>query len=514
MEIDVAQFAAQIMQRPDPAALLIGFDGGAALLNHHRPAIFRDDLLSGVPVREPDYEMQRMAEQWRKLRLASDRERFMREHTRPIESDPDERAIECIANLVADNRIKAIIATDTSMQLFRSLNDLDVFMEPFSCPEAASAVLKEKISPRLLIDGGDLLIHGQLYPSMYGRPMAEMLPMRDAIKAYLRSFSHVYCWGWCDLNLPLDWIYPDNDRPQLTAIGSYTARCIRLSSDFTIVRGGRDSEYGATNEILYELANALEAPARPQREPRSQRAPQRRVRSGATAPRYLPEPYQPELPLLLLHEAAKTELLENLSKATVSVIGIEGELVRRRCAAWLAAAMRKSGRPSVSFEGNEVAVLARRVAMRLAADDSAWVIGNLTSDAGEPEMWSSILVPSVQRWCADAHREGQPDRRVALFVSTEVSKWAAGAFERERAVRVESFFASSFLTEDVVADWLVQNVGPLLTEDLAKGSSASTLARRMVDSARERASDADWLHDALDLWYLDVERAERRHDAG
>jgi hypothetical protein len=494
MIISVREFAANIKRhRSGSAVLLIGYDGGASLLNHTRPLKARDDLLENSPL-NPMFNMYDIQQAW--FRLYDRRHQFMLDHTTPADScEPDKQAIDCIAGLVSDNYIHAIVATDTKQVLYEELRARDVVMNRVEASGAHSKTLVSRLGERTLIDGGDLLLTG-FWPNMYDLSRMIIGEMQDGLCEFLAAYDRIYCWGWCGFNVQIGKVCPERTGSGFTAIGRYTSSCMTFP-DIDIVQGGAD-EANASNDILYELARHL-FPHRLARGSR-QRAS---TRSGGPA-----EPRPQEPPRVLLADEARAALAKETSRATVSFIGVEGELVRERCARWLSASWQSQGHRPLFYASGDVRSLACSVTVTEDIEDAVWLVGLLAGRAGEEPGWADVLLPHVRRWL-DGTPRGRPAREthVALFAAPAVADWAGRAFEGRGSVWIQSYFEATFLAEGAVVEWLLKNVNPLLRRELDHG--ALLLARHVVGSGR-RPGRADWLHWALDQWYEDILREQAR----
>src|SRR5262249_45581802 len=121
--IRVNEFAANITRHQGiPAALIIGLDGGASLLNHARPIKMRDDLLNDSAASSSTiFNQHAIGAAWRRWGR-DERQQFMKDHTGSEDlSVPDGRAIDCIAQMIEGNHIQVVVATDTGQVLFDEL---------------------------------------------------------------------------------------------------------------------------------------------------------------------------------------------------------------------------------------------------------------------------------------------------------------------------------------------------------------------------------------------------------
>lgn len=505
--MNVPEFA-EFMKHNSGVALLIGLDGGAAIMNHHRPSIIRDGLLQGASGTE--FKVGDISKAWSKLRYYNRRVEFLRTHT--LSSDapgPDTRAVECIARLVQAGYIRAIASTDTSTVLFKALQDCGIYnaADRVVCADLVPEAMEVREREKLFIDASELLFNG-FTCDRYGREGEALEKMREALKSLIGSYPRVYCWGWCMLNADIRDVCPDKVPPYyLTTIGSYTTAWLRVP--YNEVEGD-DNPALATNDIWYELDQLL-FPHRPVSGKRGKPSgrPPDRPGPGATDT----EPTSLKRPLLSVETL--NDLFKNVSDAAVSFVGVESASTRTRCAHWMATTLRQRQRSVLSCSSTDVEDLARFVTMISESKhtDSAWAVGVIGDVTGDTGRWSITLLPAVRRWRDLAQQKyGVEDYHVVLFVPVAVVEWATKLFPKEGRFWMKSFFTDDFLVAEVLTEWLVENVVPEVDELDSDG--AETLALKMVrDPLGPRR--ADWLHEAIDLWYLAIlRRAQGRVSLG
>jgi hypothetical protein len=503
--VNVQEFAGFLrIQKGTGTALLIGFDGGAALVNHHRPVMVRDAVCGSAATNA--FSLRHIKNAWRSGYMDyTTRDAFMRAHTTTTDAaEPDLGAIGCLARLVEQDYVRAVVSTDSSRVLYDSLTSCGVAIEQLICSSSVPKALQVRSNGKVFVDAGELLLTG-FDPDIYGRADVELGRMRDTLKEFLGSYRCLYCWGWCELNAQIDWVCPAKGLPYFTAIGDYTD--VTLQTDWNVVEGARDTDH-ATNDIWYELDRLLfparTAPARPT-------APRQ---SGPAPPVSLADRSAQRRPLL--SQETFRDLVDRVSGATVSFIGAESSSVRMRCAHWMATMLRQRGQQPLFCSSTDPADLGRFMTMigESGNNEMTWAIGVLDNGIGDRAQWASVLLPALRRWRELADKgSGTHDYHVVLFAPLPVADWVNAQFAREERFWVRSFFTPDFLVTEVVAEWLVENVGPLAEQ--LDSAGARTLALQMVNDANAVGGrPADWLHEAIDFWYLNTVRAAQGIDDG
>ncbi|CAM5519755.1 hypothetical protein [Streptomyces aurantiogriseus] len=468
-------------------ALIVGYDGGAALLNHARPQVFKNDLLLRV--------YRKVDRAWRSvLPDESHRSQWMVKHTSSPDGEPDAEALWCIARLVRDGYVHSIVATDNAGTFHRGLGELGVKMAKYECSENLPNVLpaKAKGPEPLFINAGEFLLYGCV-PDVRGNGAKHVGEMLEALKSFLDEFDAVYCWGWCNLNHQLDSIFL-NTNETLKVLGWYdtTETAIRITTNYdTVVCDG--SLDMATTDILHRLADELfdnekdpipTAPRQPSAEPVLAAVP-------TTAPRPL------------LSDELLADLVANVQQYRISYIGVDGELTRRRCFEWLTAELSGRGRDVFVRTDSDIRVLGRLATTLSGLDDNIWFIGQLNGDGTADRTWLSSLLSYAQRW--NGHGKGpknercDPASRIVLLLPAQAAGELQIALPPDGQTCIMSVFADSHLDQKTVVKYVDTTAGPPLAQ--LKTVEVMDLAERMIDQCRaDSSSPLDWLHDTLDLW--------------
>ncbi len=495
-DLDVKLFGAHLKVHPRDgtwrAALVVGFDGGAALLGHDGPEVFQDDLLV------PQYRRVEVA--WRSmLHDQKFRTDWMKKHTSSSSPNkkPDMKAMWCIARMVRDGYIRTIVATDNAGVFYNALTELGVTMTKYRCSEFLPNALPVKAagSGSLFIDGGELLLR-ECEPDSLGNESEHTVKVHRALQNYLAGFNAVYCWGWCNVNYSIKDILPVSSE-RLKILGWYesTLNGITLrSNEYSLVEcDGSGLPKTADTEIFHRLADELfddEEP--PNATARQQPAPE------STGP-VLPN----SIPWTLLSEEWRAQLVTNVERHRVSYVGVDGEVTRGYCFDWLAAELRGRGHNVVERADSDISALGKKATLMSGLDQDIWFIGRLNGNATIDQEWRSTLLSYSQHWngrsdAPEGERTGAGSRIVLLLPDMATTRLES-SMPKHGETCVMSVFDNSHLDQDTVINYVESTAGPPIADITAL--DVSRLAKRMID--RCRVSDApplDWLHDALDLW--------------
>lgn len=503
--MNVEEFARQVAinRSTGKAALIIGFDGGAALLRHSRPeamiAALQDDA-RGPLVRDPD-------SLWKGQPTTTARRKFLETHTRTNDISPDSRALHCIAGLLGRGYIRAIVATDTSRGLSGYLRGR-ISMEEFDSgtrPEKLKAIGNNLGEKPAFIDGAELLLYG-FNDSIYGLYQNMVNETRRALKEFLSGFDHILCWGWSDRNVYLNTICDHEKVAHLYLLGSYS-QCVssRWDGVYDLVEDPSDRSE-ATTDIILKICSRL-----PGLEEESWRSdPVTAMPSEAPTAAYGEQPVAMASPQRLLWPA---EVLDNLMDRTsgprISVTGVDGELVRSGLAQWLLSSLRQRGREWQYLRASDLVSLGGHITMLTDTEAGICVVGELSDRVGDEHEWGSPLATYILRW---GYTKAAPDQHVALFVPATVAQWASRAYAGQDYIYVHTLDTAKCLVLEQVAEWLVTTLMPLLDIDDLDDADVRSLASQMVKDALARGRDAaDWLHQALAIWEQLVRRELGEH---
>ncbi|MFD8301595.1 hypothetical protein ACFV29_04425 [Streptomyces sp. NPDC059690] len=495
-DLDVKLFGAHLKGHPRDkswsAALVVGFDGGAALLGHDGPEVFQDDLLV------PQYRRVEVA--WRSiLHDLKYRNDWMEKHTTSSSPNkkPDMRAMWCIARMVRDGYLRTIIATDNARVFYDTLTDLGVMMARYQCSASVPNHLSAKAAgcDSLFIDGGELLLR-ECEPDILGNEAEHTGRVHQALQSYLAGFNAVYCWGWCNVNYSIKDILPVSSE-RLKILGWYesTLHGVTLrSSEYSLVEcGGSRLSKTADTEIFHRLADELFDDEEP---------PDLTARQQAAPESTRPAPPN-AIPWTLLSEEWRAQLVTNVEQHRVSYVGVDGEVTRGYCFDWLAADLRGRGHNVVERTDSDISALGKKATLMSGLDQDIWFIGRLNGDATIDQEWQSTLLSYSQHWNGRSdvphHERTEAGSRIVLLLPAMATSGLESSLPKDDGTWVTSVFAHSHLDQDTVINYVESTAGPPIADITA--ADISRLAKRMID--RCRAGDApplDWLHDALDLW--------------
>ncbi|MEU7617849.1 hypothetical protein AB0M91_03250 [Micromonospora rifamycinica] len=502
-ELKVADLARQMRENRDarvPAALLIGLDGGAALLNHARPARFLDALRGDQPPTRRD--RQKVGEFWAFRSSSQAREDFLKRHTRPTDAaEPDLRAIGHLAELLRQGYLNAIVVTDPAGYLHQGIIDAGFTvlhrMEAVGHKRSYFELHRqgsERTRP-VLVDAAEMLIAG-LEPTRLDEHGSQLQEMRTELGRFLDDFGIVYEWGWCSLNVPLSTLYRKPKPLYLLGRYSLTDQSWVEAGYHLVVGDESEDDEDATTDILNQLAESLGLPAAP---PTAGGVPTAPPSTSAGWTVLRPEAAPP-----LLTADQLVELREVALAGPVTLIGIDGERTRRRAAEWLLAGL-DDGLPSAGLRGGaDLTAIGRWLGLRARGAGNV-VVGELCDLADpEPGLWAR-LAAMIDWWRKSVNPHGS---HIVLFCPLAVTDWARASYGAGGAVRVESLPEQRFLTVDAVVEWIVRELGPLLTwldED-----PVARLVDAMMRVDALPVVDPDWLQDALDMWRQEVGLAVAR----
>jgi hypothetical protein len=389
--ITVAEFAGQmrlLRQADARSVLLIGYDGGSALINHSRPERMLADMRSDHnPTAQESLEniersqeniersQENIERYWSLLGGSATRIVFMQDHTKPSDAaGPDVLAMGHIAQLLRDNYLFAVVATDVSQVLYEHLRtqvDLSRIDLVGDRAQKVDEVIRASSKNKIFVDAGEVLLYG-CTPGRYDVNKGLMQESANQLKDFIASFHEVFCWGWCNLNMSLGSLFKPNRDRKIHVLGEYSA-CLanRPDNGTRIVVNSGEPVRAATTQILVEIASRLGL-KRPDAFPK-------------VSPTALPG--SPSVPIgedagRRLRPLLTAEVLERMRDRVmaypISIIGVESARVREDTALWLLDELRRRG-PADYRSESDLAGLARRVAVRVGAPGRT-MVGRLSDD--------------------------------------------------------------------------------------------------------------------------------------
>ena len=323
---DLVRLWKLIPLREQRAALLIGFEGGSALLGHNTSEQMFTEILAeqSIPYRQafgPSNQLIRS--KWRGLPPVQ-QEKILKEHTKSITPDPETVAF--IATLLQQHVIHSIVITDPNCDLFYMLRERDVSnLQRLDCAEIRPAVLERHarhfqhaISRPLFIDGADILLD-HLEPSYTGLEGPYLAEMHAALRHFLDMFDYVFCWGWCYYNLTITKIW--TPRPQnFYVLGEYSDGARVSHSDITAVVEDPVDPSSVTTALLNKTATTFS----PHRAAASTRL-ETSSRQGSAQ----------KTPFLILPEDSLQRIFDTMQLNSIIVLSAEGPRVRSRILSYI-----------------------------------------------------------------------------------------------------------------------------------------------------------------------------------
>ncbi len=487
-------------------ALVIGFDGGSALLGHSTVEKFLRDF-----VRVPggsNLKKSAITDAWSHLDQVTRRE-LLYKHT--TATAPRKETIAALASMLEDRYLTAIVACDPGEQLLGLLRGQGIALERFDAAEGRPRVLADfgvaamnRRGAPVLVDTADVFL-ANLLQGTRGLEGAEREQMKQAFRTFSQGFDLTFFWGWCVRNILADEVWSPQPA-SVYALGHYTdCDALNVAGGYTIVSDGsdRDQEH-ATTTILDNISTELFR-NRPKRRRRAMTSQLPRMLAytedeGFSAP-----------PCLLWTDDELERVHEYGLASGVAVVGVEGALVRLRVAARVFKKLKQTGKITLWRVFTDVSPLhdlAELVGAAASHYCSVVVIAPPQESAAPNLEMLSVAIDHWLRTLATA------DKRLYLF--TPVS-WAE-PLERLREIfptfQPVSLFAKTCLAVTPVQRWL--NQLPLLSAwrdiDLKWDMEAETreLASALVQRHRERTGNGidawsiDYLHQALDIWYDNI----------
>jgi hypothetical protein len=504
MSYSPEQFASELLDFQaggGRAALLIGFDGGSALLDHPTSEAMLENLKRG---RDSPGRIQEPGPLWGRMSSSRLKQEFLEKHTR-IGQSPDNGALHRIAGLLEQRYVRAVVATDADKGLQQSLLRKGLAIKSFECsfpdlnPDRSGSkldILGERIERYpVFIDGGEVLLQG-FVPSIIDLQLVEVRQVRNALREFLKPFAMVLCWGWCEQNIPLKDIC-DEDRTRLFLLGEYTwCSSTKWERPYEIVEDPQRPDK-ATTGILESICKFL-----PNFPPEPTGRETLVVQAAGSATASAEPQVQTPMPARLLWASDTLRAIEEQAKTKrLSIIGVEGQAPRHELAQWLLGTLRNET-PDCHYRAVDNVWWLNRYIMVLAKQDrDIWIIAELNDTIGTEVEWGSPLTYHIRQWI---ETEVSTDFHMVLLTPVAVPGWLSGAFQGDTRVYLDSLYADSSggLVAEHVGAWLARMLKPRteITDD-----DIDMLAGRMVEDALSNEEEAvDWLHEALELWEADI----------
>jgi hypothetical protein len=305
-------------------ALLIGFEGSARLLGNDlaAEALKRMGVLSTGSSIQPNEVYRTWNNLGREGRTAFLRDGFS-------STKPNADAIQHLTHIIERARVGIIIATDPVCALQVLLQEAGI-LEPHASFNFCQGKLekfrdwRESIGGRLIFaDAGETLIEG-LVPGLFDLQAAEMKVIHDKLKENSGLYDKTICWGWSPFNTKVEKLWT-SEKGHYFLIGN--------DSNHTKTFMDYDPEVADTGSNYTEIASLGLLRAISERFPAQPSSPPQRRSARSVSHQPAERKYEP-IPLLCSEHFA-AEILKESRNSRVSVIGIDGRLVRSRLAARL-----------------------------------------------------------------------------------------------------------------------------------------------------------------------------------
>ncbi len=489
------------------SVLVLGFDATAALLGHPDHLQLSEWLGGNSYVADIESEIcKRVAADAE----ADDRRMFLRGITTPANGrSPDRAAIGVIASLLEADFLQAVVATDPDLLLYMELRACGLSPLPLVIAEGyAEDQIRPFLNParngRLFLDAGGTLIRGYRKgidaadARQAQRTAGHVIDVQRRLKEFFGQYEQLYCWGWSEANVQLQWIYQDGSQPSIHAIGRYT-ECGEPDTNSLIPyelndKLPSDPEWGAG--WLPRLADLLKLPPTSISGPATSTsgpAPMTVSRSSR-APRI-----SPLLPADVL-DGFKVEEPER----AVTIVGIANRSVRQAAANWLFQEISGEGRAAVLREDQVFAELDRQVSIQVQRSIPLHIVGCFMGDVQQDDpVWQIRLATVVRAWLEPLPRVSDTGHRITLFCPSEMSAWVHAQWDESP----EPVWAETYRTIDTsvgaVQNWVHAALRRLSCS--IESEQLADLARLIVSTdPPDRALSAVLLPEALEFWLLDI----------
>ena len=512
------------------AALVIGFDGGSALLNHSKAKELLNELVGPVPALRPYL----ITTAWETLDHVG-RTALLRKHTL---GEPNLTTISYLAEMLRNHYLGAVIACDPNHLLLDHLRACDVALDSFDCSEGRPKVLhllgatmrNGGDERAVFIDTSDLFL-ASVESGCRGLDGIERRDMKDAAKAFSDTFDLSFFWGWCDDNVNASDVWRAARGPSY-ALGTYSdCRSLSQAGGIIVVQDPSDPAFAST-EILDWLGRELFGPPPQQPSPillppgvpsaPAREAPAPRDLEEALAGRKLAggmreQPAFRVLPPCLLWPDDEVERVrENGLRAAIAFFGVDGSQVRLRLADRVLAKQRRLGHTSVYRVCGDFTSLQELLDL-LRATSSPYC-GIVATLPGPSESQAPPL--DAVRYAIDRFLREREALKKRLFVFAPISWIRVLQAEKlsPQDLHCESLLPVNCATVSYLQRWLgtlpVLAAWRLRTDAQEADEEIRSLAKRILSLYDERSAEWGWtgwegtkldfFHQALDFWYDNV----------
>jgi hypothetical protein len=499
------EFARMLRNRRSASrnALLVGFNGSAALFGHAPiEALLRDLFVRNrdlPPGREISvFGPSQILTHWGNL-TNSEKLELLSKHTQPDRPDVD--AIDALIELRREGYIHLLLMSDPIGNGGTLLNRSEPAWERYHCSRERTDVLTgfEPDKRAILVNASDVVL-AAFVPGIHGVTGTLRREVHTSIREVLKKFDHILCWGWSDYNIRLsDLVGTERHSLYLLSAASDCKSTIIDGNPAEIVDDGLDP-YGPdagsiTTDILKEIKRKLlPGPRRAANGAPAMTSPPADASASAL------RPHDADL-CLLWDEASRAEILEHAKQNRISLIGVDGELVRSRVAFATSAALVRDGARCFWRPGADLLALDRLVATRCSAmyKQRAYMVVELL-----PIRVGDFITQYLKGW------QSKLDTARHLHLIAFADLDALEPVTRVpslSAVQPKLLLADACLTIQKLTRWVHRVYESSLRScydiDPADCSEFAIHARGTLPKTLDGA-DLDWAHDAFGQWLSEV----------
>ncbi|WP_412543205.1 hypothetical protein R8Z50_12255 [Longispora sp. K20-0274] len=483
------------IRNAERAALVIGFDGTAALLGH------RDHLDLGSWLQGNRSESRlavNLSDRFAGHRTDPSRVALVKELTTTTAGGAyDERAIDVIAELLKSRTIATVVATDPWLRLYQALRsrigDLELLDASNIDPTKLEAYAKSGVGSAVYIQAGAILLSGYREGVRNDATNERGYVNRNSLslRRILDQFTNVYCWGWCEANAPYNFFSGDDDSSQVIyALGDYTRIGELQRTTEVCVDDGelRDTGGVATTHLLLKLGEALDF--RTVGTGSSGAPSPSGARTGSPA-----GPVARQTLPILSRRALEGLLSENDDGLRdITIIGVEDCTVRQSVATWYHTELSALADTYLYLDSSFL-TLGQTLFIQTERNRQQHLVGCYL-DGGEPDqVWQETLTTFLHLWGSPPARVRH---RVTLFCPVEVSLWLRDQLTGDQSgIWIETYPSTTYLTRPNIQEWLLSVLKPW---GEPAPSLVQELSGRIVDAATNGFRAEGTFSPALELW--------------
>jgi hypothetical protein len=484
---NLPQTANRIRNANGKAILLIGSRGSQFLFGH-QPQLFIEKLALGNNQEIVDNTRRTQKNlntlftkakiSWQNMRN-EEKMRYLFEFCGT--NQPNNDVISCLIELLENRLFGAVVVTDPSRVLASRLNHS--FIE-FSCasinPGAINIYANEfdLLKTSFVIDGSDLLF--DFSPGYLGNKISE--PMRTFISKY----NLVVIWGWEQYNIKLAKI-TNNDR--FILLGEENLHAI---DDFISEDGGKKcyqlNSAGQEQNAIIDIYKELHLGAIPN-------SPMVNINIKPSSFSVTTQPAI--MPCLLWDEASWKDLVSDLEKFKLTVVGVDGPVVRQRLIHAVSAQLPSNQIRRFWVDFRDLMGYIKYFAPQKF---KTYIIAELKEKLLREETYVANFTN-----CVKLLENGN----AYVFLFTNIS-----VLDSAKKLPASSLnhrgLDSKFLSKEVLYHWFLKRIpnGAIVSqEQKAYDDGMQKLVTIVHNSITlEKEASVDRLHETLDVWYSQIGR--------